>query len=248
MTRCGWPYPCSSLRDIPVFQVIYGNHDIDLDCDVLALPSTRSEHAMNVAKDPVVAAEFFEFMCICMFSDLFGWDFNKGKSKDQGSILGKLQAHYGVAKLTERGQCHGHYLIWLTGACNPSHIHSLLNVSQDYCERFFSFFEGIIYHHLPDVDIDIDPKYEPRIELPPHASLISQAVASDIGTVLVELRKFTLNTSAKMVWALDDLRTLKDILGLLGHPRELYGEVYLCNDEHRTQVGVCLGISSLPLD
>ncbi|KAE9395280.1 hypothetical protein BT96DRAFT_1044716, partial [Gymnopus androsaceus JB14] len=79
-----------------VFQVIYGNHDIDLDCDVPALPNTCSEFfADDIAKDPVAAADFFEFMRICMFSDLFGWDFNKSKSKDQGGILGKLRAHYG---------------------------------------------------------------------------------------------------------------------------------------------------------
>ncbi|KAE9391590.1 hypothetical protein BT96DRAFT_831824, partial [Gymnopus androsaceus JB14] len=87
-----------SATHSPIFQVIFGKHDNNLDCDNPALPVTRSERARNVAKDPVAAADFFEFMHTCLFRDLFGWDFAAGKSNDQGGILGKLRAHYGVAE------------------------------------------------------------------------------------------------------------------------------------------------------
>ena len=32
---------------------------------------------------------------------------------------------------------------------------------------FFAFFEDIIHHHLPDIDVTIDSNYEPRVERPP---------------------------------------------------------------------------------
>lgn len=79
-----------SASHSPIFQVIYGNDDIDLDFDCCNLPATQSERVHNVAKDPVAAADFFEFMHVCLFHDLFGWDFDKRKSNDNGGILGKL--------------------------------------------------------------------------------------------------------------------------------------------------------------
>ena len=33
-------------------------------------------------------------------------------------------------------------------------------------KRFFAFFEDIIHHHLPDIDIEIDKSFEPRTEQP----------------------------------------------------------------------------------
>ena len=37
----------------------------------------------------------------------------------------------------------------------------------EFERRLFSYFEDIISHHFPDVDIALDNKYEPRIECPP---------------------------------------------------------------------------------
>lgn len=157
-----------SATHSPIFQVIYGNEEIDLDFDRPALPVTRSERACNVAKDPMAAADFFEFMHVCLFRDLLGWNFDKGKSTEQGGVLGPLRSHCGVVELTERGNFHGHYLLWLLGASNPSEIRKFLKSSEDYCNRFFNFFEGIIHHHLPDINVAFDATYEPRVELPPH--------------------------------------------------------------------------------
>jgi hypothetical protein len=56
----------------------------------------------------------------------------------------------------------------LEGAPNLSELHRRLH-EDDYQRRFFAFFEDIIYHHLPDVEVDIDLKFEPRVEQPPHS-------------------------------------------------------------------------------
>ncbi|KAE9389474.1 hypothetical protein BT96DRAFT_834826, partial [Gymnopus androsaceus JB14] len=67
-----------SATHSPIFQVIFGIHDIDLDSNHPALPITHSDCARNIAKDPVAAVDFFDFMRTCLFEDLFGWDFNAG--------------------------------------------------------------------------------------------------------------------------------------------------------------------------
>ncbi|KAF5367252.1 hypothetical protein D9757_011692 [Collybiopsis confluens] len=39
---------------------------------------------------------------------------------------------------------------------------------EDFRNRFFTFFNGIIYHELPNLDIDTEQHDEPRVEMPPH--------------------------------------------------------------------------------
>lgn len=129
-----------SATHSPIFQVIFGNEEIDLDSEHPCIPETRVARARNVAKDPVAAADFFDFMRTCLFKDLFGWDFKGAKSKPNGGIFGKLCAHFGAGELTGRGQFHGHYLIWLCGAPNPSEIHMLMKESCEYQDRFFNVF------------------------------------------------------------------------------------------------------------
>jgi hypothetical protein len=54
----------------------------------------------------------------------------------------------------------------LDGGCNPSDIHRKLR-DHKYQQRFFAFFEEIIHHHLPDIEVEIDSKFDPCMECPP---------------------------------------------------------------------------------
>ena len=96
---------------------------------------------------------------------MFGWDFNKGRSSVEGGIL----AFYGIAEYTGRGDHHGHFLLWLFGALNPTDLHEKLKSSPGFDLKVVSFFEGIIEHHLPNIEVKIDKEYEPRSERPLHA-------------------------------------------------------------------------------
>jgi hypothetical protein len=151
----------------PIFQVMYGDKSIDLSTRFPIVPSAR-ERARRLAQDPVAAADFFEFSVKTLFESLLGWDYAKRQSSKAGGIWGRLRAFYGTTEYTERGSLHGHFLIWLEGAENPSDIHQRLSECADYKSRFFTFFESIIHHHLPDIEIQpIDSHYNPRIERPP---------------------------------------------------------------------------------
>jgi hypothetical protein len=99
-----------------------GNQTVDLSDQIPEVPRAQ-ERAMILAKDLVAAADFFEFCVTLLFSHLLGWDYEKGKSTDQGGVLGKLQAFYGTTEFTEHSCLHGHFLIFLAGAPNPSELH-----------------------------------------------------------------------------------------------------------------------------
>ena len=69
-------------------------------------------------------------------------------------------------RITERGYLHGRFLLWLLGGLNPDDIHEKLHADMDFGTRFFEFLEDIIYHHLPDIEVDVNSTYEPRVERP----------------------------------------------------------------------------------
>ncbi|KAJ3770178.1 hypothetical protein FB446DRAFT_647442, partial [Lentinula raphanica] len=80
----------------PVFQVFFGDSNVDLTHRYPNMLSRRIDRAYRVAKDPVAASDFFDFMIQRTFEDLFGWDFAAGVSTCDGGILGKIRAFYGT--------------------------------------------------------------------------------------------------------------------------------------------------------
>ena len=69
--------------------------------------------------------------------------------------------------MTERGSFHGHFLLWLLGGLNLSDLHAKLTDNPEYQKQFFDYFESIIQHHLPDLEVNIPENHEPRVERPP---------------------------------------------------------------------------------
>jgi hypothetical protein len=166
----------------PIFQLIFGDETIDLSKQFPILVSAR-ERALRLAKDPVAGADFFNFCITSIFRYLFGWDYDKRESVPSGGILGKLEAFYGSSEFTERGQLHGHFLLWLLGGLNPTEVHSRMRNDDDFQRRFFAFFEDVIHHHLPEIDaVEVDKSFEPRIERPPQPP--------PPGAILEELNKW----------------------------------------------------------
>jgi hypothetical protein len=176
-----------SVLHSPIFQVMVGDHAVDLTTQFPFIVPSK-ERALRLAEDPVAAADFFEFCVSSLFESLFGWNFGTKKSKDDGGILGHLLAFYGTCEFTERGSLHGHFLIWLLGGLNPNDIHLKLKSNPGFQQQFFSYFEDIIQHHLPDVDVAIDVHYEPRVERPPFPPEFSTTTCSS--DVLREWRSF----------------------------------------------------------
>lgn len=153
----------------PVFMMMYGDQTVNLNeryPDIVPGP----ERAKRLAHDPVAAADFFDRSIRLIFQHLFGWDFENGRSSEKGGILGVLKGFYGSAEYTERGVLHGHFLLWLEGGLNPTEVHDRMKKDVNFQERFFDFFESIIKHELPNVDVPPGfdgKKYTPATEMPP---------------------------------------------------------------------------------
>ena len=145
---------------------MFGDETVDLTKRFPTLVSAR-ERAIRLAKDPVAGADFFNFCITSIFEYMFGWDFRKQESTPSGGILGKLEAFYGSSEFTDRGMLHGHFLLWLLGGLNPSEVHRKMSDDPGFQERFFAFFEEIIHHHLPDIELNVEKSFEPRTERPP---------------------------------------------------------------------------------
>ena len=154
----------------PIFQLMFGDETVDLSKRFPILVSAR-ERALRLAKDPVAGADFFNFCITSIFRYLFGWDYERRESTPLGGILGKLEAFYGSSEFTERGMLHGHFLLWLLGGLNPAEVHRRMCEDDDFQRRFFAFFEDIIHHHFPEIEMEVDKSFEPRVERPPEPPL-----------------------------------------------------------------------------
>ena len=60
-----------------------------------------------------------------------------GKSSVEGGILGWLEAFYGIAEYTGRGDHHWHFLLWLLGALNPADLHEKLESTLGFDHEVF---------------------------------------------------------------------------------------------------------------
>ncbi|KAJ3554886.1 hypothetical protein NP233_g12332 [Leucocoprinus birnbaumii] len=171
----------------PIFMVMCGDSSIDLFSQFLVLPPAH-ERALMLAKDPVAAANFFEFAVRSMFEYLLGWDYENGASSEGGGIFGRVEAFAGTSEFTEWGCLHGHFLVWLARGLNPTDIYEWLESNPDYQTQFFKFWESIIHHHLPDIDVEIGPSYDPRLEcppVPPHPDLLDSVCTEKREPIMV---------------------------------------------------------------
>lgn len=155
-----------SATHSPIFQVFFGDKEVDLGSRYPQL-APASERALRLAADPVAGADFFDFCIKKFMQHLLGWDFSTSRPTQCGGILGHIKAFFGTAEYYERGSLHCHFVIWLLGGLNPTELHQKLAKSEEFQKRFFDFFEDIIKHHLPDIDIVPEPGYEPRVQRPP---------------------------------------------------------------------------------
>ncbi len=84
----------------------------------------------------MAGANFFDFSIESCFEYLLGWDHKNSRSHEEGGILGHLHAFYGSAEYMKHGQLHGHFLIWLDGALNPTEVHDKMCTDKVWKEIF----------------------------------------------------------------------------------------------------------------
>ena len=142
----------------PIVKFLAGG-DIDIDALLPEQVPNPWEQSILIAKNPVLAAEFFDIYLKAFISTVLGYD---AKRRDlTGGVLGLVKAHYGCIEAQGRGTLHCHMLIWLEGALNPNEIRDRVakDGNTEWGRKLIRFLDDTILNVIPD-----DP--DPELEIP----------------------------------------------------------------------------------
>ena len=137
----------------PVVKFLAGN-EINIDNLLSEQVPNYREQSILVAKNPVIAAKFFNIYMKAFISTILGYD-TKGHNL-KGGILGLVKAYYGCVEAQGRGTLHCHMLIWIEGALNPNEIKKKVvkDGDLDFQRRLLAFLDDTISNCIPN---DPDP-------------------------------------------------------------------------------------------
>jgi hypothetical protein len=131
----------------PIVKFLAGS-DINLDDLLPSEVPDFWQQSILVAKNPMIAARFFNMFIKTFLSCVLGYD-----SKDvlhQG-VLGVTKGYYGCVEAQGRGTLHCHMVIWLEGGLNCDEIKK--HISQDgdaaFHDRLLAFLDDSISNGIP---------------------------------------------------------------------------------------------------
>lgn len=110
------------------------------------------EQALLIAKNPVIAAKFFNIYMKAFIQTLLAYD-SSGKDLE-GGVLGVVKGYYGCVEAQGRGTLHCHMLIWLEGGLNPDEIKQQVLQDENFKTQLLNFMEDSISTSVPN---DPDP-------------------------------------------------------------------------------------------
>ena len=131
-----------------------GGAEIDIDNLLPVEVPNYTEQSILIAKNPFIAAKFFNIYMKVFISALLKFD---PKQKDlEGGILGVVKAYYGCVEAQGRGTLHCHMMVWLQGGLNPDEIKKNIidNGDLEFRDRLIAFLNDTILNEIP---ADPDP-------------------------------------------------------------------------------------------
>ena len=138
----------------PIVKFLAGEN-IDIDALLPEQVPNSWEQSILIAKNPVIAARFFDIYLKAFISTVLGYD--PAQENLNGGVLGLVKAHYGCVEAQGRGTLHCHMLVWLEGALNPNEIRDrvLKNGDAEWGQRLLRFLDDAITNIIPS---DPDPE------------------------------------------------------------------------------------------
>ncbi|KAJ3559970.1 hypothetical protein NM688_g18 [Phlebia brevispora] len=136
----------------PVVQFLAGK-DIDLDSMSREDIPNTFDQGVAIAKNPFLAARFFNLYMNAFFKVLLGYDHQKRTYADEGGVLGHVTGYYGCVETQGRGSMHCHMVVWLEGALNPNQIRDRVLVDGDieFARRLISYLDDSISNYMPEI-------------------------------------------------------------------------------------------------
>ncbi len=112
------------------------------------------EQSILIAKNPAVAAKFFDTYMRAFITTILGYD--DTHNNIEGGILGVVKAYYGCVEAQGRGTLHCHMLIWIEGGLNPNEIKDHVLCTDDDAQAFtkclLTFLDDTISNSIPACD------------------------------------------------------------------------------------------------
>jgi hypothetical protein len=143
----------------PLVKFLAGS-EIDIDQLSPADIPNYVDEAVTIAKNPYVAAQFFNIYMKAFIKTILACD---PKERDlEGGALGSVTAYYGTVEAQGRGTLHCHMMVWVAGSLNPNEIKekALENGGNaEFQKRLIGFLEDTISTSVPP-----DPR--PDLETP----------------------------------------------------------------------------------
>ena len=137
----------------PLVKFLAGS-EIDIDNLLPEDVPNYWEQTMLIAKNPAIAARFFNLYMKAFISAVLGYD--PKQKRLEGGILGVVKAYYGCVEARGRGTLHCHMLIWVEGGLNPNEIKNKILEENDteFHNRLLAFLDDTISNSIPE---DPDP-------------------------------------------------------------------------------------------
>ncbi|KIK53155.1 hypothetical protein GYMLUDRAFT_179343, partial [Collybiopsis luxurians FD-317 M1] len=112
------------------------------------------DQSLLIAKNPVIASQFFNIYLKAFISALLG--FEECKFNPMGGILGVVKGYYGCIEAQGRGSLHCHMLIWLEGGLNPNEIRQRATDTSEheFQSRLCAFLDDCISTSIPPLPED----------------------------------------------------------------------------------------------
>jgi len=135
----------------PLVKFLAGS-EIDIDHLLPEQVPIYWEQALLVARNPVVAARFFNIYMQAFIHQLLRYDLDDENS--EGGALGSVKAYYGCVEAQGRGTLHCHMVIWIEGGLNPDEIKDRVLKDESFKCQLLHFMEDTISTNIPN---DPDP-------------------------------------------------------------------------------------------
>ena len=138
----------------PIVKFLAGQ-DIDIDSLLPEQVPNSWDQSILIAKNPVIAARFFDIFVKAFLSTVLGYD-PTGKDLT-GGVLGLVKGFYGCVEAQGRGTLHCHMLVWLEGALNPNEIRDrvMKNGDHEWGQQLIRYLDDAITNVIPG---DPDPE------------------------------------------------------------------------------------------
>ena len=91
-----------------------------------------------MAKNPVIAAQFFNIYIKAFISSILAYD--PKHENLEGGILGVVNGHYGCVEAQGHGSLHCYMLVWVDSGLNPNEIHEKASADPEFASNLLRFF------------------------------------------------------------------------------------------------------------